>query len=64
MGELAYGQKLAAVNHHREHGSACEGLFGRVKNEFLHYRDWCATAVEEFIERLDDHLWHYNDERP
>lgn len=43
--------------------SACEGLFGRVKNEFFYYRDWHGVTAEEFIDRLDAFLHYYNEER-
>ena len=43
--------------------SACEGLFGRVKNEFFYYRDWHGVKAEEFIAHLDAFLRHYNEER-
>lgn len=43
--------------------SACEGLFGRMKNEFFYYRDWTGVSAEEFTERLDKWLRYYNDER-
>lgn len=43
--------------------SACEGLFGRLKNEFFHYRDWSGVSTEEFMERLDAWLRYYNDGR-
>jgi putative transposase len=43
--------------------SACEGLFGRLKNEFFYYRDWTGVSAEEFIERLDRWLSYYNNER-
>lgn len=43
--------------------SACEGLFGRVKNEFFYYRDWHGVKAEEFIAHLNAFLRHYNEER-
>ena len=43
--------------------SACEGLFGRIKNEFFHCRDRSGVTVEEFMERLDSYLRYYNDGR-
>lgn len=44
--------------------SACEGLFGRIKNEFFYYRDWSGVPVDEFMERLEEYLRYYNEDRP
>jgi transposase InsO family protein/transposase-like protein len=43
--------------------SACEGFFGRLKNEFFYYRDWEGVSVDEFIERLDSYMRYYREER-
>lgn len=43
--------------------SACEGFFGRLKNEFLHYRDWEGVTAEEFMGRLEAYLVYYREER-
>ena len=43
--------------------SACEGLFGRIKNEMFYSRDWGDTSVQQFIEILDELLIWYNDKR-
>ena len=43
--------------------SACEGLFGRIKNEFFYFRDWSDVTVDEFIEKLNDYLIWYNEKR-
>ena len=43
--------------------SACEGLFGRLKNEFFYYRDWDGVTLYEFIAELDAYLRYYNEER-
>ena len=43
--------------------SACEGLFGRIKNEMFYSRDWGDTSVQQFIEILDEYLILYNDKR-
>ena len=39
--------------------AACEGFFGRLKNEFFHYRDWEGVSLAEFSERLDAYLRYY-----
>ena len=43
--------------------SACEGFFGRLKNEFFHYRDWEGVTAEEFMGRLEAYLVYYREER-
>lgn len=39
--------------------AACEGFFGRLKNEFFHYRDWRGVAAGEFMDRLDAYMRYY-----
>lgn len=43
--------------------SACEGLFGRLKNEMFYNRDWSGVSIEEFIDLLNTYLIWYNEER-
>lgn len=43
--------------------SACEGLFGRIKNEMFYNRSWQGVSLEEFMDRLDRYLHWYNDDR-
>ena len=43
--------------------SACEGFFGRLKNEFFHYRGWEGVTAEEFMGRLEAYLVYYREER-
>ena len=43
--------------------SACEGFFGRLKNEMFYNRSWKGVTIEEFIERLDAYLHWYNEVR-
>lgn len=43
--------------------SACEGFFGRLKNEFFYHRDWSGIAVESFMELLDEYIRFYNERR-
>ena len=43
--------------------AACEGLFGRIKNEFFYNRDWSNVTIEEFIYELDLYLHWYNEKR-
>ena len=39
--------------------AACEGFFGRLKNEFFYYRDWEGVGAAEFIRRLEAYLRYY-----
>ena len=43
--------------------AACEGFFGRLKNEFFHHRGWRGVSPAEFAARLDEWLRFYNDGR-
>lgn len=43
--------------------AACEGLFGRIKNEFFYNQDWKNVTIEEFSHELDKHLHWYNEKR-
>lgn len=43
--------------------SACEGLFGRLKNEMFYCRDWSGVSIQEFIDILDAYLVWYNEKR-
>lgn len=43
--------------------SACEGFFGRVKNEMFYGRSWVGISLDEFINTLDTYLKWYNESR-
>lgn len=43
--------------------AACEGLFGRIKNEFFYNQDWKDVTIEEFSHELDLYLHWYNEKR-
>jgi transposase InsO family protein len=43
--------------------SACEGVFGRVKNEMFYNRKWSGVSIEKFIEILNEYLHWYNEKR-
>lgn len=43
--------------------SACEGFFGRLKNEMFYNRSWQGVSVEQFINELDSYLIWYNEKR-
>ena len=43
--------------------SACEGFFGRIKNEFFYYRSWEGVTFEEFVAELGAYIEYYNEGR-
>lgn len=43
--------------------AACEGFFGRVKNEMFYGRSWWGVTMEAFIDELDSYLRWYNQTR-
>lgn len=43
--------------------SACEGFFGRLKNEMFYDRSWKNVSTDEFIQALDAYMHWYNSDR-
>jgi len=43
--------------------SACEGFFGRLKNEMFYNRNWNRITIDSFIDKLDKYMHWYNEER-
>jgi len=43
--------------------SACEGFFGRLKNEMFYGKSWNDVSIEKFINELDGYLRWYNEKR-
>ena len=43
--------------------AACEGLFGRLKNEMFYHQTWTGIRIDEFINILNDYLLWYNNDR-
>ncbi|WP_409227059.1 IS3 family transposase [Gudongella sp. SC589] len=43
--------------------AACEGFFGRIKNEMFYNRKWSNVTIEDFIRILDQYLKWYNNDR-
>jgi transposase InsO family protein len=43
--------------------SACEGFFGRLKNEMFYGRSWKGVTVRQFIKEVDAYIRWYNEER-
>ena len=43
--------------------AACEGFFGRLKNEFFYPRSWQTTTIGNFIAEVDSYIRWYNQDR-
>jgi transposase InsO family protein/transposase-like protein len=43
--------------------SACEGFFGRLKNEMFYDRSWKNVSTDAFIEAVNDYIRWYNEGR-
>lgn len=43
--------------------AACEGFFGRIKNEIFYNRTWIGVTMNSFMETLDTYLHWYNTTR-
>ena len=43
--------------------AACEGVFGRIKNEMFYKRSWGNVTIDEFMDILNEYLHWYNETR-
>lgn len=43
--------------------SACEGFFGRLKNEMFYGRSWKGVSIEAFMKAADEYIHWYNEVR-
>lgn len=43
--------------------AACEGFFGRLKNEFFYHGQWKEVTYAEFERKLDDYILYCNERR-
>jgi len=43
--------------------SACEGFFGRMKNEMFYGRSFTGVTIDKFIQMINDYIIWYNTER-
>lgn len=43
--------------------SACEGVFGRIKNEMFYNTDWSGVSISDFVGILNSYLQWYNETR-
>jgi putative transposase len=42
---------------------ACEGFFGRIKNEMFYGRSWAGVPIDRFADELDSYLRWCSEER-
>lgn len=43
--------------------SACEGFFGRLKNEMFYGQSWQGVSIQQFMDELNVYLHWYNEKR-
>lgn len=43
--------------------AACEGSFGRLKNEMFYGRSWIDVSIEDFIDKINSYINWYNTKR-
>lgn len=43
--------------------AACEGFFGRLKNEMFYNQKWIGVSINEFVRILNDYIHWYNEKR-
>jgi putative transposase len=43
--------------------AACEGFFGRLKNELFYPGSWQSTTIDRFIAEVASHIRWYNEDR-
>jgi transposase InsO family protein len=43
--------------------AACEGFFGRLKNELFYARDWMKTTIDDFTAEIGAYIRWYNEAR-
>ena len=43
--------------------SACEGFFGRLKNEMFYGQSWKDVTIKEFINILDEYIHWYSEKK-
>lgn len=60
--EHGVGRSMSRKGHSPDN-AACEGFFGRLKNEFFYGRDWEGVGADEFIGKLDEWMRYYSEGR-
>lgn len=43
--------------------AACEGFFGRMKNEMYYCQEWSNTTIAQFMQKVDAYIRWYNEHR-
>lgn len=43
--------------------SACEGFFGRLKNEMFYGYSWAGVTIDDFIDKLNEYIRWYGEKR-
>ena len=43
--------------------AACEGFFGRLKNDMFCNKAWIGISVDEFMEILNEYLYWYKEKK-
>lgn len=43
--------------------AACEGFFGRLKNEMFYGHSWAGVTIDQFIDQLDEYIRWYAEKR-
>ena len=43
--------------------AACEGFFGRLKNEMFYGRSWVGVPMDDFINEINSYIEWYNTKR-
>ncbi len=43
--------------------AACEGFFGRLKNEFFYHQSWKGISLNECMKMLNEYIVWYNEKR-
>jgi len=43
--------------------AACEGFFGRLKNEMFYGKSWIDVPTEHFIKQVNSYIKWYNEKR-
>lgn len=43
--------------------AACEGFFGRLKNEMFYNRNWLNVSIDEFIDEVNKYIEWYSHKR-
>ena len=59
----AYLQRSMSKKGCSPDNSACEGFFGRMKNEMFYGLSWMGVSIEAFIQIIDDYMVWYRDRR-